>query len=126
MFIREMSIDEFKNFANTHFIGNFHESVNYALLKAEEGYEYEFISYGADEVVGAALILHKKIGNVYFGYSPRGFLIDYSNEYLLEDFTKKIKEYIKQSRIIPIYLSLMLHMKICLILYFHLLWKNLV
>ena len=94
MFIREMSIDEFKNFANTHFIGNFHESVNYALLKAEEGYEYEFISYGADEVVGAALILHKKIGNVYFGYSPRGFLIDYSNEYLLEDFTKKIKEYI--------------------------------
>ena len=34
MFIREMSIDEFKNFANTHFIGNFHESVNYALLKA--------------------------------------------------------------------------------------------
>ena len=37
MFIREMSIDEFKNFANTHFIGNFHESVNYALLKAEEG-----------------------------------------------------------------------------------------
>ena len=96
MFIREMSIDEFKNFANTHFIGNFHESVNYALLKAEEGYEYEFISYGADEVVGAALILHKKIGNVYFGYSPRGFLIDYSNEYLLEDFTKKIKEYYKK------------------------------
>ena len=38
MFIREMSIDEFKNFANTHFIGNFHESINYALLKAEEGY----------------------------------------------------------------------------------------
>ena len=96
MFIREMSIDEFKNFANTHFIGNFHESVNYALLKAEEGYEYEFISYGADEVVGAALILYKKIGNVYFGYSPRGFLIDYSNEYLLEDFTKKIKEYYKK------------------------------
>ena len=96
MFIREMSIDEFKNFANTHFIGNFHESVNYALLKAEEGYEYEFISYGADEIVGAALILHKKIGNVYFGYSPRGFLIDYSNEYLLEDFTKKIKEYYKK------------------------------
>ena len=73
MFIREMSIDEFKNFASTHFIGNFHESINYALLKSEEGYEYEFISYGADEVVAAALILYKKIGNAYFGYSPRGF-----------------------------------------------------
>ena len=42
MFIREMSIAEFKEFANTHFIGNFHESINYALIKAEEGFEYEF------------------------------------------------------------------------------------
>lgn len=95
MFIREMSIAEFKEFANTHFIGNFHESINYALIKAEEGFEYEFIAYGSDDIVGAALILYKKIGNVYFGYSPRGFLIDYSNDYLLEDFTNKIKEYYK-------------------------------
>lgn len=95
MFIREMSIAEFKEFANTHFIGNFHESINYALIKAEEGFEYEFIAYGADDIVGAALILYKKIGSVYFGYSPRGFLIDYSNDYLLEDFTNKIKEYYK-------------------------------
>lgn len=95
MFIREMSLAEFKEFANTHFIGNFHESINYALIKAEEGFEYEFIAYGADDIVGAALILYKKIGSVYFGYSPRGFLIDYSNDYLLEDFTNKIKEYYK-------------------------------
>lgn len=95
MFIREMSLAEFKEFANTHFIGNFHESINYALIKAEEGFEYEFIAYGADDIVGAALILYKKIGSVYFGYSPRGFLIDYSNDYLLEDFTYKIKEYYK-------------------------------
>ena len=90
-----MSLAEFKEFANTHFIGNFHESINYALIKAEEGFEYEFIAYGADDIVGAALILYKKIGSVYFGYSPRGFLIDYSNDYLLEDFTNKIKEYYK-------------------------------
>ncbi len=96
MFIRELSIDKFMKFASKHFIGNFHESINYALLKAEEGFEYEFISYGADEIVAAALILYKKIGNVYFGYSPRGFLIDYSNEYLLNDFTKKIKDYYKK------------------------------
>lgn len=95
MFIREMSLAEFKEFANTHFIGNFHESINYALIKAEEGFEYEFIAYGADDIVGTALILYKKIGSVYFGYSPRGFLIDYSNDYLLEDFTNKIKEYYK-------------------------------
>ena len=96
MNIKEMSIAEFKKFANAHFIGNFHQSINYALIKSEEGYDYEFISYGDNEVVAAALILYKKIGNTYVGYSPRGFLINYSNEYLLEDFTSKIKDYYKK------------------------------
>ena len=100
MNINEMSIDEFKEFVRTHFIGNFHESINYALIKAEEGYEYEFISYGGDEVVGAALILYKKIGTYYYGYSPRGFLIDYSNSFLLQDFTKKIKEFYEKKNFI--------------------------
>lgn len=93
MYLRELSLDEFKNFASTHFIGNFHESINYALIKAESGYEYEFIGYGAEEIVAAALILYKKIGSSYVGYSPRGFLINYANEYLLSDFTNQIKEY---------------------------------
>lgn len=93
MNIKEMSIAEFKEFVSSHFIGNFHESINYAMIKAEEGYDYEFISYGGDEIVGAALILYKKIGGYYYGYSPRGFLIDYSNTFLLEDFTKKIKAF---------------------------------
>lgn len=97
MYLREMALSEFMEFSNTHFIGNFHESINYALLKAQEGYEYEFICYGDNEnILAAALILYKKIGNAYFGYSPRGFLINYLNEYLLEEFTKEIKEYYKK------------------------------
>lgn len=92
MDIREISLEEFRDFAGTHFIGNFHQSINYALLKAEEGFEYEFIGYGSDELVAVSLIIYKKLGNFYYGYAPRGFLIDYSNYYLLDDFTKKIKE----------------------------------
>ena len=69
MNLKEMSLAEFKEFASTHFIGNFHESINYALIKAEEGYEYEFISYGADEVVAAALILYKKMAE-RVGFEP--------------------------------------------------------
>lgn len=95
MNIKEMSLEEFRDFASTHFIGNFHQSINFAILKAEEGYEYEFISYGGDEILAAALILYKKIGTFYYGYSPRGFLIDYSNINLLKDFTDKIKDYYK-------------------------------
>ena len=100
MNIKEMSIAEFKDFVSSHFIGNFHESINYAMIKAEEGYDYEFISYGGDEIVGAALILYKKIGRYYYGYSPRGFLIDYSNTFLLEDFTKKIKTFYEKKNFV--------------------------
>lgn len=100
MNIKEMSIAEFKEFVSSHFIGNFHESINYAVIKAEEGYDYEFISYGGDEIVGAALILYKKIGGYYYGYSPRGFLIDYSNTFLLEDFTKKIKDFYEKKNFV--------------------------
>ena len=96
MYISEMSLHDFEEFASTHYIGNYHQSINYALLKAEAGYDYEFISYGGDEVVAASLILYKKIGNYYYGYAPRGFLIDYSNLHLLEDFTIKLKEYYKK------------------------------
>lgn len=100
MNIKEMSIAEFKEFVSSHFIGNFHESINYAMIKTEEGYDYEFISYGGDEIVGAALILYKKIGGYYYGYSPRGFLIDYSNTFLLEDFTKKIKAFYEKKNFV--------------------------
>lgn len=100
MNIKEMSIAEFKEFVSSHFIGNFHESINYAMIKAEEGYDYEFISYGGDEIVGAALILYKKIGGYYYGYSPRGFLIDYSNTFLLEDLTKKIKAFYEKKNFV--------------------------
>lgn len=100
MNIKEMSIAEFKEFVSSHFIGNFHESINYAMIKAEEGYDYEFISYGGDEIVGAALILYKKISGYYYGYSPRGFLIDYSNTFLLEDFTKKIKAFYEKKNFV--------------------------
>ena len=44
MNLKEMSLAEFKEFASTHFIGNFHESINYALIKAED-YHFEYLSH---------------------------------------------------------------------------------
>ena len=94
MNIKELSYSEFQEFAQEHFIGNYRQSINYALLKAEEGYEYEFIGYyDIEGLKAASLILYKKINGVYYGYAPRGFLIDYSNRNLLEKFTKAIIDY---------------------------------
>lgn len=97
MNIKEISIDEFLSFASNHPLGNFHQTLDYALLKAEEGYDYEFIAYfEGNDILAAAGILKKKIGNTYYGYAPRGFLIDYSNNYLLKNFTNKLREYYDQ------------------------------
>ena len=94
MNIRELSYDEFSSFAKEHAIGNFHQSINYALAKAEEGYDYEFIGY--EDIGGlraASLILYKKINGICYGYAPRGFIIDYSDSELLKNFTEGIKDY---------------------------------
>ena len=48
--------------------------------------------YQSNTLVCASLILYKTIGpNIKYGYAPRGFLVDYYNNSMLENFTKKIK-----------------------------------
>ncbi len=101
MYLRELSLDDFKSFAETNIIANAYQSVSYAMLKAEEGYDYEFIGLISDnKVIAVALILYKKIGNHYYGYSPRGFLVDYSNIFILETFTREIKEHYKKKNFV--------------------------
>ena len=97
MHIKEITLDEFNLFCKNNIIGNFYQSINYALLKSEEGFDYEFIGLVDNtDIYAAALILYKKLGNTYYGYSPRGFLIDYSDSFLLETFTNLIKDYYKK------------------------------
>ena len=96
MYIKELSLMEFSEYSKDNIIGNYYQSINYAMLKAEEGYEYEFIGLVDNtDIIAASLILYKKIGNTFYGYSPRGFLIDYSNPIILEKFTNLIKDYYK-------------------------------
>ena len=53
--------------------------------------------YKDDKLVAAALLLIKKFPfNLKMIYSPKGFLIDYTNKKELEEFTKGIKKYAKK------------------------------
>ena len=40
MYIKELSLMQFNEFAQNNIIGNYYQSINYAMLKAEEGYDY--------------------------------------------------------------------------------------
>ncbi len=62
----------------------------------EEGYDSLFLGLIDDnEVIRcAALILIRKINGFKYAYSPRGFLIDYSDFILVKKFTKAVKKYL--------------------------------
>lgn len=54
-----------------------------------------------DNLLATALLLEKKLplGLCYF-YIPRGFILDYSNEDILEEFTKELRKYSKKKKAI--------------------------
>ena len=96
MHIKELSIAEFNAFASSCPLGSYHQSSNYALFMAENNFEYDFLGY-VDElgvIKAAALILIKKINISYkYGYSPKGFLLDYFDSNLLAAFTTDLRKY---------------------------------
>ena len=101
MKLKSLSIFEFDKFANSHPLGSYHQSSYYALLAAEQGYDYDLIGLVDEDnnIMAASLILIKKIGlfNRY-GYAPKGFLIDYYNPSIVKEFSEKLtKHYYKKN-----------------------------
>lgn len=101
MEIKEITVDEFKEFSKHHKYNNFRQSLDYALFKCENGYEYEIIGYtDGISIKAAAVVLVKLINNEFlYAYVPHGFLIDYNDTYLLECFTKDLIKYYRKDNI---------------------------
>ncbi len=96
MKIQEISFLQFDEFAINHNLSNYHQTSQYALLMSNHGYDYDYIGYVDDNnnIIAAALILSKKISlKDYYGYAPKGFLIDYLDEELIKNFTRDLKQY---------------------------------
>lgn len=95
MTIKEISINEFDDFSNKHLLGSFYQTSNYGELMEKEGYKVSYIGgYDNNILVGAFLLLSKSISlNVKYGYSPRGFLVDYFNKDVFTRFTEGVKKY---------------------------------
>jgi len=108
MILKELTIEEFTNFQKSHPLSNFYQTINYAMLMAENGYDYDLVGlvdeYGS--ILAASLILLKPIGiKCFYGYAPRGFLIDFENDHLVNKFTEKLKEYYYNKNVIFIKLN---------------------
>ena len=97
----ELSEKQFKKFADTNSQISFHQTIEWGQLKENNGWNMSLVGLVDNKncVKAAALLLSKSIPIIRkkMFYSPRGFLIDYNNLELLEEFTKEIKKYIKKN-----------------------------
>lgn len=99
--VREITKDDFNTFSHTHILKNMYQTVEYATLMERNDYKSMFVGGFEDStIVAGGLILIKNIGTFKYGYSPRGFLIDYSDSERLNDFTKKLQNFLSKKNIV--------------------------
>jgi len=103
MEIKELTISEFEEFTKNSPLKNHYQTSEYAIFMSENGYEYDIIGmkdeYG--NIKAASIILFQKIGlkNKY-GYAPKGFILDYFNQNILNEFTNLLKDYYLKEELI--------------------------
>ena len=95
--------EQFTEFAKTHRYRSFYQTVSYAKLMKLDGYDYHLLGFlnNSNELIGATMVLFKK---VFFGYkmayAPFGFLIDYTNNDLIEELTERLKRLLLKQKFI--------------------------
>ncbi len=102
MTLRELTVDEFTDFVNASPLGTHYQTINYAWLMGEQGFDYDLIGFVNEygQIKAASLILLKKIKNGFkYGYAPKGFILDYFNQSLLNEFTQALLRYYKKKRV---------------------------
>lgn len=90
---------QYKNYSRIHSKRNYKQTVEYANMMQKNGYYKLYLGLIDDDnnVVAATVILERTIyGKYKAGYAPNGFLIDFDNKILLENFTNELKSYLLQ------------------------------
>ena len=98
----ELNKEKFEEFAIKNNYYNYCQTENYAEVMAKTGFEYSFVGYTTNdlEILAAGMFLIKKIGSYYYAYSPKGFIIDYSDYDLLRRFSNNLIKYFKRKNIV--------------------------
>lgn len=103
-FIEITTKDEYEKFVLNHPKSHFMQSYYWGEVMKKKHFEPHYIILkDNDKIVASALLLKKKLLKGYsYYYIPRGFILDYHNDSLLEKFTVYLKEYAKKNKAIYI------------------------
>ena len=109
MYIKELTNKEFNDFTNSYSSYSIYQTSEYGFIMNNQN--YTAIALGMidnDKIVAASLILIEKTAMFKYAYAPKGFLIDYNDKYLVEEFTKLIKGYLSKKKIMAIKINPMI------------------
>lgn len=90
---------EFNHYVSNHSQATFLQTLSWANLKKENGWDHVLLGFKEKKKVIAAVMLLSKQTPVKkkMFYAPRGFVLDYENDNLLKEFTLAIRDYVKKN-----------------------------
>ena len=101
-FIKINDYQEYEDFVSNHPKSHFMQSYYWGEVMKHKNFIPSYVILkDNDEIIASALMLKKNLikGYSYF-YIPRGFILDYNNYELIEEFTKYLKEYARENKAI--------------------------
>ncbi len=105
MLIREINKEELNNYLSK-IPHSLYQTEEYAKTMEKQNFNIKIL--GLEEngnIIGSTILLiNKKMGFTY-AFAPRGFVIDYNNNLLLNKFTTEIKKFCKKNGIVAIKLN---------------------
>ena len=102
-FIKDLKENEYRDFWRSTPNNHFMQSYEWGQVqkKSRDQIPCYIGLKNKGKLVAAALLLKKKTPlNMCYFYVPRGFTLDYSNKEVIEEFTKHLKEYLKEENAI--------------------------
>lgn len=103
MRIITLTEEQFDEYSKNHKYNNYCQTSNYARFKQFEGFKKHFLGFedNSKNIFGAAMVIYKELFWGYkYAYAPRGLLIDYENEQMLEAVTNSLKKLLKKQKFI--------------------------
>ena len=100
MKFQEITEKEYREFWEDHPLKTFLSAPEISKLRKQSNWDTYYVGVKENrKIIAAAMLLaHKRHFNKYEFYSPRGYLLDFKNEELVNFFTLELKKYIKDKK----------------------------